>query len=75
MTECIVLCQQCRDKDKRARRWHWLCECCAQKCLDNHRADTGHTDLELRVVQDAADSLRTQMASRQFAFVSRRYGW
>lgn len=73
MTECIVLCQQCLDRDGRARRWHWLCECCAQKCLDRHRTEAGHTDLELRVIQDAAETLRATAA--RAAFISRRYGW
>lgn len=57
MTECVVICAQCLDtRCNQPRRWRHLCEDCATTQLEQHRTDTGHTDLELRVVSNATES-------------------
>lgn len=77
MTECVVICAQCVDDTTgRPKRWDWLCETCAENCLDEHRRHTGHTDLELRVVQEfTADDLNTRAQRRLAARLTRREGW
>ncbi len=56
MSDCIVICHQCVDDTTgRAKRWTWLCEICAADCADNHRKDTGHRDIEVRVTSDQAE--------------------
>lgn len=52
MTECVVICHQCVDDTGRAKRWHWLCETCAEDCLNQHRKQAGHTDMELRTTSE-----------------------
>ena len=52
MTECVVICHQCLDKAGRPKRWTWLCETCAEDCLDSHRTETGHRDIELRTTRE-----------------------
>lgn len=52
MTECVVICHQCIDQAGRAKRWTWLCETCAEDCIDQHREDSGHTDMELRTTRE-----------------------
>lgn len=76
MTQCIVICQQCRDDADRPKRWDWLCETCAEDCLHQHRRDTGHTDLELRVVAEfTADDVATRVRRRRAAWAAKRAGW
>lgn len=64
MTDCQVICHQCLNADTgRAKRWHWLCEMCAENCLDDHRATTGHTDIELRVTREiSAEVFHTRIS-------------
>lgn len=69
MTECRVTCYSgCRNsRGDGPRVWHWLCECCAEECQENHRHQTGHTDVHLDVVRTMED-LRRQItiAGRRF---------
>lgn len=76
MTQCVVICHTCIDDTGRARRWDWLCEICAEDCLDAHRRDTGHTDLELRVIEEfTADDISQRIKRRRAAWAARRGGW
>ena len=51
MTECQVICRDC-DTPSGSKVWHWLCETCAELCVENHRRQTGHTELELRITRN-----------------------
>lgn len=76
MTQCVVVCAQCRDDNGRPKRWEWLCETCAESCVEDHRRDTGHTDINLRVTREfTADDARALTERRKAFFVSRKYGW
>lgn len=76
MAECSVTCYAgCRNADNTGPKvWRWLCECCAQECLDNHRRDTGHTDLNLSVTSEVTmPDLRRRI--RRAGQVLIRQGW
>lgn len=76
MTDCVVICHQCVDETSRARRWDQNCELCAKDCIDTHRQETGHTDIELRVTrQFTADDVAARMRRRLAARAVRRGGW
>lgn len=76
VTECKVVCQQCRTDQGRAKTWRWLCEICAEECLTKHRDETGHTDIELSVTQklDAADVM-ARIQDRRAYWTARKFGW
>lgn len=75
MTDCRVTCYSCRnDKGNGPKVWHWLCETCAEECLDNHRKQTGHTDLNLDITTEGTvHDLRRQI--RRAGDVLIRQGW
>lgn len=78
MTQCVVICHQCIDDAKVARRWRENCVDCAETIVANHRRRTGHTDIELRVTEEQTiEHIRQRIASRraQAWFQSRKYGW
>lgn len=68
MTACTVICNQCVDDTGRARRWDQNCEDCAQDCLKQHRRQTGHADMELRVTREESF---TYSATRGYAAARR----
>jgi hypothetical protein len=74
MTRCVVICDQCHDKYQQPNRWQHLCEDCAKEQLDRHRRDTGHTELELRVVSMTADTISNRIAARRAFWVAKRMG-
>lgn len=55
MTDCRVICRQCRDDTPLAgpKIWRYLCVDCGEDQVARHRRATGHTDLELRIAADA----------------------
>jgi hypothetical protein len=72
MTECKVICTDCHTK----KTWRWLCETCAQDCLDNHRRQTGHTNLELRVNESfTTDTARARTNRLRAHRTAKRGGW
>lgn len=78
MTQCVVICHQCIDDAKTARRWRENCVDCAETIVDKHGRDTGHTDIELRVTEEQTiEHVRRRIASRraQAWFQPRKYGW
>lgn len=50
MSQSVTICHQCVDKTGRPKRWNSLCVDCSEDTARRHRQDTGHTDIELRVV-------------------------
>lgn len=76
MTECVVICSECLDtRYNQPRRWRHLCEDCATTQLHQHRTDTGHTDLELRVVTELTqDTVRSRITARRAYWAAKRMG-
>jgi len=57
MADCTVTCRTCRTEKDLPMVWHWLCEECAQECVDRHRRETGH-HTELQVTESTTEQLR-----------------
>lgn len=76
MTACVVICSECvDDRHQQPRRWQHLCEDCATDQLAQHRRDTGHTDLELRVVTNLTDdTISSRIAARRAFWAAKRLG-
>jgi hypothetical protein len=76
MTACVVICSECvDDRYQQPRHWQHLCEDCATDQLGQHRRDTGHTDLELRVVTNLTDDThRSRRAATRAYRAAKRLG-
>lgn len=76
MTQCKVICRDCQIETGATRTWEWLCEICAEDCLDNHRRNTGHRDLELRVTTPfTSTEVRDRIKARRAYRIARQGGW
>lgn len=76
MTECRVTCYSgCRNTTNTGPKvWHWLCECCAEECQEDHRRQTGCAEVHLEVLRDGSmDSLLPQIRSARQVLIRR--GW
>lgn len=74
MTQCVTICHQCVDDSGRAKRWESLCVDCAETTVNTHRRHSGHTDIELRIVDEfTADDVATRVQRRRAFWAAR--GW
>lgn len=50
----MVLCYDCPvDPFNKVRVWRWLCEVCAEECVEAHRRETGHKDMRINISEAA----------------------
>lgn len=75
MPDQYVICRTCRTQNGRQpKRWHWLCEHCAQECADTHRRANPDHDIELRITQEPSmEGLQRDI--RTARLMLRRGGW
>lgn len=75
MTNCCVICHQCRDDHGNPKRYRSLCVECSETFLDQHRRHTGHNDLELRVTDEITiEQLRTKIGRTHNYWTTIRQG-
>lgn len=48
VSELVVRCLECPKADGRSRIWRWLCQDCANECLERHKSESGHVDVHIQ---------------------------
>ena len=76
MSQCTVTCFTCRNnKNTGPKTWRENCKDCAEERFDQHRRDTGHTDLHLAVTVDDAPSIKVLQRQVRLAGQIYKMGW